>query len=377
MQQDLRAIELSTHKFVNHLDKLNTLARGGDVFPVTVELDLVDYCNHGCWWCVDPVHSVNTLDRGFVSLLLKELRSLGVEGIVYKGGGEPTLHPSFADIVEETKGAGFETGVVTNGSRLLKLYDSIVDSASYLRVSIDGPTPASHKNIHRSNDFEEIINGVRATVNKRDGNKQRHPIIGLSFAMDYSMKALVGDAIALGDNLHVDYILLRPPFFEEVGRKSSMTAEQGNALRAAFEKCRQSYRGDMEILIDYWISDAESEELYSIETSPRRGAFVHPGANGIEHITRTCRASPMLAVVAADKKVYPCCNLRFLEGWSVGTVDYENGSTFKTVWKSRQRKSVLDRIHRTECIASCTHPMSRYNEVIAYLQGPCYHRGFV
>lgn len=370
-------VEFNPYKWIAHLDKLRTLAEGGDVFPVTVELDLVDYCNHHCWWCVDPVHMDHSLEEAFVSQLLGELKSLGIEGIVYKGGGEPTLHDSFPEIIEETRGLGFEVGVVTNGARLNGLYKEIAENASYLRVSVDGPTEDSHRNLHRSRDFQAILEGVERTVRMRQDEKQRHPIIGLSFAMDYPMIDLVGEAVRLGDNLGVDYILLRPPFFEEVGRESTMTVDQGRELRAAFERESTAYGGPMKILIDYWISDREAQEIGSTKESPRRGGYMRKGANGIEHVTGRCLASPLLAVVTADKKVYPCCNLRFLEDWAVGTIDYKNGNTFEKIWHGDRRKEIMDRIHRAECIRHCTHPMSRYNEVIEYLRSPQYHRGFV
>ncbi len=369
-------IELNPHKYVTHLDKLKTLAKGGNVFPVTVELDLVDYCNHNCWWCVDPIHMNHSLDRPFISKLLNELKSLGIEGVVYKGGGESTLHNSFSEIIEETKNLGFEVGVVTNGSKLTDLYESIVANASYLRVSIDGPTEESHKHIHKSNDFYEIIEGIDRTVKLRR-DKQRHPIVGLSFAMDYQMIGLINESIKLGDVLGVDYILLRPPFFEEVGRQSTITIEQGKELRAAFERESKSYNGRMKILIDYWISDREAQEIDSTKDSPRRGSYIVKGGNGIEHVTGRCLASPMLAVVTADKKVYPCCNLRFLEDWPVGTIDYENGDSFENIWNGNRRKEVMEKIHRVECIQYCTHPMSKYNEVIEYIRSPQYHKGFV
>ncbi len=46
-------LELSPYKWATHIDKIITLANNEDVFPVTIELDLVSYCNHGCLWCVD------------------------------------------------------------------------------------------------------------------------------------------------------------------------------------------------------------------------------------------------------------------------------------------------------------------------------------
>ncbi|MBI4232021.1 radical SAM protein [Candidatus Peregrinibacteria bacterium] len=363
------------------MGKLEQLAKGGDVFPVTVELDLVSYCNHHCGWCVDPQHMSHSLERTFVSRLLRELRSLGIEGIVFKGGGEGTLHPSYADILEETRALGFEIGIVTNGSELLVLAEPITKNAHYVRVSIDGPTPESHRRIHRSNDFEEIITGVAGVVQLRAGLEQRHPITGLSFAMDYSLIDLVEQAIRLGENLGVDYVFFRPPFFEEVGRKNTMNVEQKRELFAAFERGKRDHHGSMNIFIDYWISDTEaayfSSRAESASESPRRGRYIRQGTNGIEHITGRCLASPLLAVVTADRKVYPCCNLRFIEEWSIGTLDYEQGDSFEKLWRSEKRQQIVDRIHGIECVQFCTHPLSKYNEIIEYLRTPQHHRGFV
>src|SRR3989344_3600630 len=370
-------VELSPYKWATHMDRLEKLARGEDVFPVTIELDLVGYCNHNCGWCVDPKHMNHSLEKKFVFELLSEVKSLGIEGIVFKGGGEGTLHPAYAEILEETKNLGFEIGIVTNGSKLIDLYKPIVRNTSYVRVSIDGPTAESHRKIHRSNDFNEIVTGTREMILLRDKLRQRHPITGLSFAIDYSLIGLIEEAIRLGDSIGADYTFFRPPFFEEVGRENTMTIEQKRELLAAFEKGKKNYNGKMRTFIDYWISDSEAKYSASTGESPRRGKYMQKGANGIEHITGTCLASPLLAVISADRKVYPCCNLRFIDEFSIGTLDYENGDTFKKIWHSQERKEVMDKIHKTECIRFCTHPMSKYNEVIEYLNISQHHRGFI
>jgi len=370
-------VELSPYKWATHIDKLSILANDGDVFPVTVELDLVGYCNHNCGWCVDPLHISDCFDFSFINQLLTELKLLGVEGIVYKGGGEPTLYQYFANVIRETKKSGFEQGIVTNGSRLITLYDSIVENVNYLRVSIDGPGAESHQRIHRSNDFDSIIQGIGSTIQLRNNLKQRHPVIGLSFAMDYSMIDLIDEAIKLGENLCIDYVLLRPPFFEEVGRKNMMTAENKKALLSAFNAKSKSYNGKMKIFIDYWISDSEVNEFFGTGESPRRGRYMQKQANGIEHITGRCFASPLLAVITADKKIYPCCNLRYIEEWNIGTIDYEKGDTFEKIWRSNKRKEIINKIKNIKCIKYCTHPLSRYNEVIEYLKSPQYHKAFI
>jgi hypothetical protein len=374
--QSITEIEMSPHKYLQVARQLSTLAAGGDIFPVTVEIDPVDYCNHRCGWCVDPQHGTTELALKTLRSLLDELHELGVKGVVLKGGGEPTLHAEFGTLLELAAGHGFEIGVVSNGSRLSLVGGAIANQASYLRVSMDGPTRASHQAVHGSQDFERIVEGVAEVVAQRAA--RRHPIIGLSFAMDHAAINLVGEAIALGERLGVDYVLLRTPFFEEVGRTPTMTVEEARAVRHALDEGRRTYGGSMRILVDHWVSDREASRFENLPvTSPRRGSAGYSGANGIEHLTGRCWASPLLAVVASDQTVFPCCNLRALEPWAIGRLDYDRGITFRTLWEGQQRRQVMDRIHRVECLRHCTHPMSKYNEAIEYLRGPRYHGGFL
>jgi uncharacterized Fe-S cluster-containing radical SAM superfamily protein len=375
MPHDLRLREFNPLKIWHHADRLRALAAGEDVAPITVEVDPVAYCNHHCFWCVDPSHRPITASREFLWQILEELATFtvngfGVQGIVFKGGGEPMLHPDFPELVEKARGSGFEVGVVTNGSRLLGsgMAEALAQWASYVRVSLDGPTPETHHRIHGSRDFDQIIAGVKWLMSLR---QMRHPIVGLSFAMDYPMIPVIQDAIALGERLGVDYVLIRPPFFEEVGQTSTMPPAQAADLRQALAAAARTYTGSMDVLVGTWKGDAERAAQRPAALTPS-GRRAHQLGNDvpIEHRLGVCWASPLLAVVAADGQVYGCCNLRFLDEWSFGQVDYHQGVTLSDIWTGERRRQVLERMHATECIAHCTHPMSRYNEIIEVLRDP-------
>jgi hypothetical protein len=125
----------------------------------------------------------------------------------------------------------------------------------------------------------------------------------------------------------------------------------------------------MDVLVGNWIGDAErpTEKNAGLAPSGRRGRQISADLP-IEHRLGVCWASPLLAVIAADGQVYGCCNLRFLDNWNFGQVDYKQGVTLAKIWAGDRRRRVLARMHATECIAHCTHPMSRYNEIIEVLR---------
>lgn len=365
---DLLSRELNPLKVLHHHERLIALAKGRDVAPVTVEIDPVAYCNHACGWCVDPLHTPVRMSFTLFTRLIDELAGFrvdgcGVEGIVFKGGGEPTLHPRFAAMLEAATARGFSAGVVTNGSRLWRHADLLSRHAAYVRVSLDGPTPQSHREIHGSRDFGRIIAGVADLIASRAG--RRHPVIGLSFAMDIRTVALAGAAIGLGEELGADYVLLRPPFFEEVGRSPSMTVAQARLVREALRAAANRYGGAMEVLVGDWVSDTEQAEgnRSQLRDNGRRDSHVERRLP-IEHRTGRCLASPLLAVVAADGTLYGCCNLRGLAPWAMGKLDYAVDRGFAELWSGPQRDSVMRRMRSARCLPHCTHPMTRYNEMI-------------
>lgn len=364
--------EFNPLKVLHHMDRLRALADVQDIAPVTVEIDPVAYCNHACSWCVDPIHlPIRMPEETFAALIqeLAEVRINGfrVEGIVFKGGGEPTLHPRFGAMVKRTVDLGFAVGVVTNGSRLLRWANILAAHASYVRVSFDGPTATSHRRIHGSKDFDFIVQGTERLLAMR--HEQHHPVVGLSFAIDIHTIDLATEAISLGERLGTDYVLLRPPFFEEVGREPTMSIIEAQQVRQQLHELAACYSGPLELIVGNWVGDVEQKAIQHgvLEASGRRDMHMIPSLP-IEHRTRRCAASPILAVVTADGNLYGCCNLRALPGWSFGQLDYAADIGFLTLWYGQQRQQTLTRMHRTECIQHCTHPLSRYNEIIEVLR---------
>ena len=376
----LSDIEFSPHKYLVHFDRIKSLAEGKEVFPVTLELDVSSYCNHQCKWCVDPEgsHTNVLMPVKTAQNILHEAAELGVKGVVFKGGGESTLHPGLEVIMETAAGLGFETGLVTNGSRLdnRSLQDVLINTASYVRISIDGPDRGSHEAIHGSQDFDRIIEGVRCLVDAR--NNKRHPVIGATFCLGYSYRHLIHECINIGNDLKLDYILIRPPFCEEVGYACRDTPQQLKILRKEIFQAAEQNESGMTVFAGNWIGDRElvldeNSVKEKNELGRRELSIKKCRNNGIEHITRRCRASALSLVITAQQEVFGCCCLRNIPHFSFGKINYDNGVTLLDVFSGQQRKRSLEKMRKADCLNHCTHPFSKVNEMIDYLALPYKH----
>jgi MoaA/NifB/PqqE/SkfB family radical SAM enzyme len=139
-------------KLLRHADKVQAMLRGGRTYPISVELDLSNICNHGCPWCsYNGFRQDNWqhFDGVRILTLLDELSACGVQSITFTGGGEPTVHTKAAEIFQRCADLGLAFGVVTNGRRLEgPIARVIADHATFVRVSLDAGTTQTHQMLH-------------------------------------------------------------------------------------------------------------------------------------------------------------------------------------------------------------------------------------
>lgn len=114
------------------------------------------------------------LDTGLLKKRLTEMGRLGVKSVMCAGEGEPFLHKDIAEIINHTKRAGIDVAITTNGVLFnKKLADSILESVTWIKVSINGATKGTYARIHRTSpeDFDRVIKNMlyAAGLRKRKG----------------------------------------------------------------------------------------------------------------------------------------------------------------------------------------------------------------
>ncbi len=138
----------------------------------TIHFDPVAACNHKCPTCIERgLRDQNSyLSLPTCLKVLCDLKAVGCHRVnLY--GGEPTLHPAFPELVRTMSAMGFESLIVTNGS---KLHEDAVGQAIIecrknvqLRVSIDACCDETHQishGIEGRSDFEEIVRASKRMI---------------------------------------------------------------------------------------------------------------------------------------------------------------------------------------------------------------------
>ena len=138
------------------------------ISPISINLDLTTTCNFACSHCVDlgVLNSGDILAFEKVKSMMDTLHSEGLKSVILIGGGEPTLHRRFGEIVRYIKSLGIQLAIVTNGSRMDKIIEicDCLDAKDWIRLSLDAGTDDSFQVIHQPRmkvSLKDICESVR------------------------------------------------------------------------------------------------------------------------------------------------------------------------------------------------------------------------
>ena len=127
----------------------------GDGFhgPVSINLDLTLACDYRCAHCIDAelLNGGKHLAREVVFSTLDVLAGRGLRSVILIGGGEPTLHPAFEDVVAAIKRLELQCAIVTNGAHndRISAVAPLLARGDWVRLSLDAGTEETFETLHR------------------------------------------------------------------------------------------------------------------------------------------------------------------------------------------------------------------------------------
>lgn len=348
-------------KALAHVDRLVDWRRGQKPAPVTVEWDLSNRCVLGCQDC----HFAHTHTRGpwvtgkrvlpmafdgvgdladpvLVKRGLREMHAAGVKAIVWSGGGEPTTHPQWLEIVRYAASLGLEQGMYTLGGLLTqKDAAELRELATWVVVSLDCADAGSYsleKHVPPER-FAHACNGLRWL----SGGKAA---IGASFLLHAGNWRKASDMLELARSLGATYATFRPVIDTSPANPSEPRGNRAWITDARLKLAILSRQSDVELDVDRFLA--------------------YRDWHGRDY--QTCKAIQLHATVTPDGRVWVCPQRRGVAGSMVGDL---RAQSFAQLWAQHPGQWTAF----ADCRAMCRLHLA--NEQIAALEAPRAHEAFV
>ena len=336
--------------------------------PVSINLDLTSACNFSCPFCVDSklINSRKSLDSKEVMKTIDTLQAHGLLSVILIGGGEPTLHKNFDEIVRYVKRKGLQIGIVTNGSRLEKV-EGVVDvlqEKDWIRISIDAADERTFKGLHHPK-TEVTLSRVLGRAKKV---KEKNPVVslGYSFVIVWEGVEVHGKRLSpnidemarsaeLAKEFSFDYISFKPCLVrvEESNRETLLKGVEKkkeeeiiDQIKERLKEAEEFVGGDLKILQSSNLKAMLSRETDQIKRQPKR-----------------CHMQ-FFRTVVTPFGIFHCPAFRGVEEAKIGESEgYRSGAKFRETLKKTAQS-----IWTFDAAAECKHVGCFYNQTNWWLE---------
>lgn len=337
----------SDFKLLKHTERLAELQKQGFTnAPVILDFDVTDMCGHKCPMCL---YGETNTEKKFVSFpkaqeILRDASEMGSRAVTFAGGGEPTGHPHFQQIMLYARSKGLETAMFTHGQNLNdSLIGTIVDQCTWMRISLDADGPAIYKKTHGRD--ERVFGQVTANIGRiteRARNVSSDIVVGISYLIGPQSIPGIYNAAKLARELGVQAIRFRP-FFNFQDTRTSI-----DDLLEAKQRGGANI-GDLLDEMQNQLDEAMKLKSPGFDVSYpgyRVDAMKGDKPRGFD----VCYYPHFSASITADLKLYPCCPLKGYPEYEIGDL---SKSSLKEVWPSAVRRNVHQKVDFKRCPNPC------------------------
>jgi MoaA/NifB/PqqE/SkfB family radical SAM enzyme len=137
----------------------------------TVAFHITDRCQLDCKHCLrDPARAAKDLPVALIRSVLGQTTQLYGKLQVALTGGEPTLHPEFAEILDAVVEHGLTWHMVSNGRRMERVFALFKErparraAATAMNFSLDGADEATHDAVRGAGSYRDVMRAAALCV---------------------------------------------------------------------------------------------------------------------------------------------------------------------------------------------------------------------
>lgn len=339
MPSTIVAPSIVSHKVFIHPERVRSaLLDPRRTPPITLDVDPTTSCNSRCPNCTFPDSGRMFLDFDLYRRTIEEVSRLGVKAISFTGGGEPTLHPRFMEMLECAKAYGLEVGLITNGLAFSQeLAERALPLLKWIRFSLDAGSAEMYRKTHGLNEkaFAQLTDNIRmAGQIKR--NRNLNARLGASYLILESDPADFRGAVKLGQAAGLDYLQFKPMQLHDSSAKGGYKYDL-DVIREVERHLRplvsQNYGEAFHVYFTRFCPQLMESGPLEYRQSP------------------TCFGQRFTTSLAADGRLYACCHYKYSPDFELGNLHFDS---FENIWGSERRLRFLEGLDpRKSCLRVC------------------------
>jgi radical SAM protein with 4Fe4S-binding SPASM domain len=345
------------HKLMYHPQRVSDWQRGKNIYPIYVEISLINKCNYRCCFCAFDYteYSGKMLAENILCETIRQMADCGVKSIVFAGTGEPLLHPGLINFVAHAVDCGIDVGLSTNGALLTEgKMVSLVKDLSWIRISFNAFFSESYAKIHgcKEAQFEVVKENIARLIDLKKKNHASVTIGVQCLILDDNQDEFLPLAEMMKE-YGVDYFSLKPysPHPESLHAPSHLVNVSSEDTFKAIE-----------LLSDNCFSAiVRRQSLTALQ-------------NGVKPYEK-CLGLPFLSYLEADGLLYACNTFVGDKSCAYGNV---NDQSFVEIWNSVAKKRVIERLGcmaQKRCRQACR--LDQINQYLLSIENPSPHVNFI
>lgn len=310
-------------KLLCHREKVQSIMevqagikRWDNLPPISVEMHLTDNCNLCCPWCTDrDLHGngeVLSLEK--IKEVMRYFGQVG-SGVTLEGGGEPTIHPNFREIVSYGEACDIDMGLITNGT--VDISDSI-NKFKWVRISLD----SSNREEYKVEKGKDMFDRVMSNLSKyKEIRNPQTSFLGIGYVLTTRNYRDIEKMVCTLDDFGVDYIYMRPV---EEAPDITPTRDELYDLRKKLLKITENRR------IKFMLTINDRLEY--------------------DNAGLPCIAHSLTSIIHANGDVV-CCEKRRHDYIVYGNIYDE---TFERIWMSDRKRETTKKLLDAKCQNGCS-----------------------
>lgn len=341
---------MDSHKLLWHLDRVKSWQSGTHIPPIHIDVGLSKGCNIRCEYCFGVLQG-NFYRKGAKIYfprepLLQYMRDAGESGVKsmgFIGEGEPLLNPHVYEAIHEAKKSGIDVALGTNGILLdtTEIGINALRDLSWIRFNLSVASKHAYIKIHRSTEFDTVINNIRFAVTTKH-NLNLSVTIGIQMVLTPTNVDQVIPLAKLGRGLGVDYLVIK---------QCSDTVSNQLGIYDHLDEYKN---------FETVLKQAEnlSTPIYSV--IPKWQKIQNKGKRTYDQ----CLGVPFLLYSSGDGKLYPCGAFFDFKSdeYLIGDLTKQS---FKEIMQGDRYKEVIEKVKKInvhkDCYSNCrTHFVNEF-----------------